>query len=95
MCIIDPCISIFISALNKNKKITIGGFHFSDLFLDLFGLFFENRRRGLARLLKLYKVVILTEKGDKKPLIHSLLLASAPYSAGASYKLSQALQVGF
>ena len=33
--------------------------------------FFENRRRGLARLLKLYKVVILTEKGDKKPHIHS------------------------
>ena len=49
----------------------------------------------MARLLKLYKVVILTEKGDKTPPINSLLLASAPYSAGASYKLSQPLQVGF
>jgi hypothetical protein len=30
-----------------------------------FLVFFENRRRGLARLMKLYKMVILTEKGDK------------------------------
>ena len=27
-------------------------------------LFFENRRRGLARLPKLYKVFILSKKGD-------------------------------
>ena len=148
-----------------------------------FLVFFENRRRGLARLMKLYKMVILTEKGDTPPppyianyqlvphivrelaisylrhyksdfdavkskvglldeyipssykaslqlvphkvrelaisylslyrsdfdavkskvgllyeyipTIHSQLLASAPYSAGASYKLSQPLQVGF
>ena len=35
--------------------------------LGFFRFFFENRRRGLAKLLKLYKVVILTEKETKNP----------------------------
>ena len=45
--------------------------------LGFFKFFFENRRRGLARLLKLYKVVILTEKGDKNPRYIASYLATS------------------
>ena len=36
-------------------------------FLGFFKFFLENRRRGVARLLKLYKVFILTKKEGNNP----------------------------
>ena len=36
-------------------------------FFRFFSLFLENRRRGSTRLVKLYRVFILTKKGDNNP----------------------------